>query len=101
MGEGPVETSAAATEVAAAQSDETPEHRPSAKELILTALRDRGPLSTSTLDEVIMKEGGWTKLAADKAKMFSKRDGLTTSDKRIWSTLAKGKAELLQIEPKT
>ena len=75
------------------------EAKPSAKELILTALRDRGPLSSNALDAVVMG-AGWSKFAAEKAKTLSKRNELTTSDKRIWSITAKGKKEISQIGPK-
>ena len=75
------------------------EGKPTAKELILTALRDRGPLSTNALDEVVMG-AGWSKFAADKAKTLSKRNGFTTSDKRIWSITPKGRNEVSQIGPK-
>lgn len=73
--------------------------RPTARELILRALRDRGPLSSNVLDTVVISDGGWTKAAADKAKLLSKRDGLTTSAKRIWSITPKGLEEVSKFGP--
>lgn len=68
--------------------------RATARELILKALRDQGPLSTNALDVVVIQQGRWTKAASDKAKLLAKRDGLATNEKRIWSITTKGEEEL-------
>ncbi|MGU3659082.1 hypothetical protein [Methylobacterium fujisawaense] len=73
--------------------------RPTARELILRALRDQGPLSTNALDGIVIQQGGWTKAASDKAKLLAKRDGLATNEKRIWSITAQGEEELSKFGP--
>ena len=61
----------------------------SAGDLILAALAARGPLPSSRVDAAVIG-AGLTKAAADKAKQTLKKNGLVTSEKRIWKITEAG-----------
>ena len=90
-GSGPVERPK--TIEADASLGAAPSTRRTAGETILEELAKQGPLSSNALDKAVMAEG-WSKFAAEKAKVVQKKNGLIINEKRIWSLTPEGQAKV-------